>query len=663
MALVTNSTVGTGGQGLCGAPSGCVGGIPTIISLDPPFIEEDSGDFTLTITGSNLNYVTQAVFNGIEVNITGFMGSPAITQITVLVPGALIANAGTFNVYVNAPDPGCGPSSPFPFIVTPPPPVEATAGLRFMINEDYAYDPEATFPAFRVQEAGSRSVYRMLLDDQGLQSFSLVCVGGRFSPDATKLAAIWYLADDDTNLVRVYDLGESLTAGTTLGDDIFELDAPVINEVESDLISTAGLKWIDVVPDNDGNVKILQTTEDADVIQDPIWFVGRRPLDVGTVEIIVYFDPRGTLTSTRTFQVDTVATTPSFTLTATPGEAWWDASPNPASSVAGTDQFAFGQHASFDITIDATALADGEYEDTSADKIVTTLPTPISAKARILPDEEDSIVVELFTNVEQIRPLGSLKVVKRVPTLQTWSIVSKTLAGSPTVAAESPLITEVFEEMGNGSPTLGSIVDGSESIISLTNYDQNPGFFNLSTDHLIFISPDIAQFPLYAASGDTGGGGARTFNENDSGGYAMACKGIESGGGPVIPHLFVMRRTNDELFLQTVTDDIDDLLPEEQTDEYFSDIGAHLMPHMVFTGEQTGFSVGAFLDLSVRRIVADGDDLTVEAPPGVLNISPGEADPDRVRELDFETGTGGLGNEIPTFIMSVGYGGIEPEEI
>jgi hypothetical protein len=72
-------------------------GAPNISSLSPATLAANSGDFDLTITGTNLAPSPAVTFGGQSVPITG---TPTATSITVRVPNARIQQVGSVNVVV-----------------------------------------------------------------------------------------------------------------------------------------------------------------------------------------------------------------------------------------------------------------------------------------------------------------------------------------------------------------------------------------------------------------------------------------------------------------------------------------------------------------------------------------------------------------------------------
>ncbi|MFN0109326.1 MAG: hypothetical protein ACKVZH_10780 [Blastocatellia bacterium] len=93
--------------------------VPRITSISPDSAAAGSGDFTLVVSG--VNFVSNSVvrFNGVDLQTTLVTGS----QLTALVPAALIAGAGIAPVVVFNPGPGGGTSNAANFSIINPAPV------------------------------------------------------------------------------------------------------------------------------------------------------------------------------------------------------------------------------------------------------------------------------------------------------------------------------------------------------------------------------------------------------------------------------------------------------------------------------------------------------------------------------------------------------------
>ncbi|MGH9769945.1 MAG: IPT/TIG domain-containing protein [Blastocatellia bacterium] len=81
--------------------------VPAITSLNPNVVAEGSGDFTLTVTGTNFVNGAQVRINGAP-RPTTFVSS---TQLTTNIAASEVAAPGTLNVQVVNPDPGGGASN------------------------------------------------------------------------------------------------------------------------------------------------------------------------------------------------------------------------------------------------------------------------------------------------------------------------------------------------------------------------------------------------------------------------------------------------------------------------------------------------------------------------------------------------------------------------
>src|SRR5438067_1194781 len=99
---------------------------PTITSISPTSTIAGSGQFTLTVNGTNFVSTSPAStvnWNGSPLTTT-FVSS---TQLTAIVPAANVATVGTASVTVVNPAPGGGTSNSVTFTINPPPPVITSA--------------------------------------------------------------------------------------------------------------------------------------------------------------------------------------------------------------------------------------------------------------------------------------------------------------------------------------------------------------------------------------------------------------------------------------------------------------------------------------------------------------------------------------------------------
>src|SRR5437762_1808403 len=99
---------------------------PTITSISPTSTIAGSGQFTLTVNGTNFLSTSPAStvnWNGSPLTTT-FVSS---TQLTAIVPAANVATVGTASVTVVNPAPGGGTSNSVTFTINPPPPVITSA--------------------------------------------------------------------------------------------------------------------------------------------------------------------------------------------------------------------------------------------------------------------------------------------------------------------------------------------------------------------------------------------------------------------------------------------------------------------------------------------------------------------------------------------------------
>src|SRR5947208_3561264 len=96
---------------------------PTITSISPTSTIAGSGQFTLTVNGTNFVSTSTVNWNGSPLTTT-FVSS---TQLTAIVPAANVATVGTASVTVVNPAPGGGTSNSVTFTINPPPPVITSA--------------------------------------------------------------------------------------------------------------------------------------------------------------------------------------------------------------------------------------------------------------------------------------------------------------------------------------------------------------------------------------------------------------------------------------------------------------------------------------------------------------------------------------------------------
>jgi len=91
--------------------------VPHLTNISPNNATAGGPPFTLTVNGTNFVRTSAVNWNGIALNNPHFVSS---TQITITVPAANIANAGTASVTVFNPAPGGGTSNAVPFAINNP---------------------------------------------------------------------------------------------------------------------------------------------------------------------------------------------------------------------------------------------------------------------------------------------------------------------------------------------------------------------------------------------------------------------------------------------------------------------------------------------------------------------------------------------------------------
>ena len=90
---------------------------PHLTNLSPNNATAGGPSFTLTVNGTNFVKTSAVNWNGTALNNPHFVSS---TQLTVTVPGANIANAGTASITVTNPAPGGGTSNALTFTINNP---------------------------------------------------------------------------------------------------------------------------------------------------------------------------------------------------------------------------------------------------------------------------------------------------------------------------------------------------------------------------------------------------------------------------------------------------------------------------------------------------------------------------------------------------------------
>ena len=115
--------------------------VPTITSLSEGSAVAGSGDFQLTINGTNF---VSGAFVGVGSGTTLVPSSITSTQITVIVPSRLIYSAGTLTFSVADPTPGGGASNTEPFIVNDTVKTNYANGPIFSSGDDSSVDDVAT---------------------------------------------------------------------------------------------------------------------------------------------------------------------------------------------------------------------------------------------------------------------------------------------------------------------------------------------------------------------------------------------------------------------------------------------------------------------------------------------------------------------------------------
>ncbi|MBZ5642940.1 MAG: VCBS repeat-containing protein [Acidobacteriia bacterium] len=136
--------------------------LPTISSVAPAFVIQNSGALTLTIAGTNFVFGSTIMFNG-QAEPTTFVSS---TQLSAQIPATAAASAGAQSVVVNNPSPGGGISTVEEFFVYYASPVIASLSTTSVV---------AGSPGFPLTINGSNFVQGATLDFNGVvQPFTFV---------------------------------------------------------------------------------------------------------------------------------------------------------------------------------------------------------------------------------------------------------------------------------------------------------------------------------------------------------------------------------------------------------------------------------------------------------------------------------------------------------
>lgn len=112
------------GNGFAG--NGPTNPIPAISAISPNSSEQNGGDFTLSVVGTNFLTGSQVEWSGTPLTTT-FVSSQLITA---SVPASAVANTSGSNVTVSNPAPGGGTSNSLPFTLPCPIPAAAAASMQ-----------------------------------------------------------------------------------------------------------------------------------------------------------------------------------------------------------------------------------------------------------------------------------------------------------------------------------------------------------------------------------------------------------------------------------------------------------------------------------------------------------------------------------------------------
>jgi hypothetical protein len=183
--------------------TGTTNPLPTISSISPQYAIQNSGSFTLTVTGTNFvsGPAGSAVSFGSQAEPTTFVSA---TQLTAQIPAATLAGVGAVPVTVITPAPGGGNSTSATFSVYYPPPTISSISLTSVV---------AGSPAFPLTINGVNFIQGATLDFNGVvQPFTFVS-----STQGTTTVAALSIATSGTIAITIANpaLGINFSSGGT----------------------------------------------------------------------------------------------------------------------------------------------------------------------------------------------------------------------------------------------------------------------------------------------------------------------------------------------------------------------------------------------------------------------------------------------------------------
>jgi len=137
---VTISATNSGGTGTKTLVITINNGVPTTTSISPSCVTAGSTGFTLTVTGTKFVSNSVVNWNGSTLTTT-FVSS---TQLTAIVPAALVATGGTASVTVVNPTPGGGTSNAQTFTIAATPVVNSPLTACGTVGVAFSYTITAT---------------------------------------------------------------------------------------------------------------------------------------------------------------------------------------------------------------------------------------------------------------------------------------------------------------------------------------------------------------------------------------------------------------------------------------------------------------------------------------------------------------------------------------
>ena len=173
------------------------------------------------------------------------------------------------------------------------PDVYTDVGWRFAVDESQFFDPFDQ-PAFRLQDNGSRAIYRLSMTD--ISDSVVEPIAYSFDETGRYLAVLYKLHDLNQFLARLYYLGESgllATATIDAAEDIYALSALLVESAYSNPIDAFDPEqdhtivgdgdWLDVVATRNGRLYVLEATEELNDEAETEYWVRVKRINGGVI--------------------------------------------------------------------------------------------------------------------------------------------------------------------------------------------------------------------------------------------------------------------------------------------------------------------------------------------------------------------------------------------